>query len=224
MNTILHVIIYLIKVNDEKISNEITYENKRTYKNNINQFSDNIKINKGCKNNLIDEDKNLNSYNNKDTKNSLTDHTETANTQNPQASRNINKVLNDNINSKMTREEKFKCFLTKYSNRITTENDQLKTKASVKSIKAQEKCNLLHENSKIKNELSLVLFKKNNEVKIRKEMSECTFQPRTNSSEYIRINKELSCNEYIKKVDKMKNFYERSVNWKKVKIEKYRIT
>lgn len=101
-----------------------------------------------------------------------------------------------------------------------TENDQLKTKASVKSIKAKERCYLLHEKGKIKNEVSMLVFKKNSELKLMKEISECTFQPRTNSTEYLRTMKDISNNDYIKKAENIKNFYQRSVYWKKIKTEK----
>ena len=90
------------------------------------------------------------------------------------ASRNINKSLYDNIttNGKITREERFQRFLTKYSKGTITENEDTKTKNTVRSMKAQERCYLLHEKGKIKNEVSSLIFKKNNELRLMKELSE----------------------------------------------------
>ncbi len=150
-------------------------------------------------------------------------YTKSSNEFNTQGSRNVHKTLYENINTttKMTREEKFQTFLTKYSQNSMTETDDFKTKSNMRSIKAQERCFLLHEKSKIKNEVVSLIYEKNNELKMMKEMSECTFRPRTNSLEYLRTAKEITTNEYIKKSDDLKNQYERSTYWKKLKNEKY---
>jgi hypothetical protein len=150
-------------------------------------------------------------------------YTKSSNEINTQGSRNVQKTLYENIvtTTKMTREEKFQSFLTKYSQSSMTETEDLKTKSNMRSIKAQERCFLLHEKSKIKNEVVSLIYEKNNELKMMKEMSECTFRPRTNSLEYLRTAKEITTNEYIKKSDDLKNLYERSTFWKKIKNEKY---
>ena len=73
-----------------------------------------------------------------------------------------------------------------------------------------ERCHLLYEKGKIKNEVNKLMFVKNNEIKEKQELSECTFKPRTNSA------KNLFSRKVMSKIDeKEKNMYERSIYLKK---------
>jgi hypothetical protein len=45
------------------------------------------------------------------------------------------------------------------------------------------KYNMLYEKAKIKNEMVKLIYEKNNELKIKQELSECTFTPKINQRE-----------------------------------------
>ena len=126
---------------------------------------------------------------------------------NKQSSLDNSLILNEKSSevSKLTREEKFKMMLEKYA-------DSSPEKAPSKKIeKAKQRCNLLYEKGKIKNEVNKLINQKNSELREQKELSECTFKPRTNSSfKKSSVGKEFD----------EKGIYDRAINWKKRKIEK----
>lgn len=74
--------------------------------------------------------------------------------------------------------------------------------------KRVDRCHVLYEKGKMKNELYKIIQQKKIEEKEEKIVSECTFKPRTNSAG--------------RPVDRVsgKEFYDRTVNWKKQQMEK----
>jgi len=71
-----------------------------------------------------------------------------------------------------------------------------------------ERCHLLYEKGKIKNEVNKLIFLKNHEIKEKQQLSECTFLPRTNSARKIEVRKTQD------------KFYDRAIHWKKTKEER----
>jgi hypothetical protein len=72
----------------------------------------------------------------------------------------------------------------------------------------------MYENGKLKNQINKILFTKNEELKMKKEVSECTWKPKTN--EKIKSRNEKS-KLYFEKSNKL---IDRVVNWKKKKEQK----
>ena len=60
---------------------------------------------------------------------------------------------------------------------IEEENKILETQ---KKQNANERCHLLYEKGKIKNEVNKLIFQKNSELKEQQELSLCTFKPKLN--------------------------------------------
>jgi len=114
----------------------------------------------------------------------------------------VNEKTHDNEYKKLSREEKFKMMMEKYPE--DEQNNYVK-----KSKKAQERCCLLYEKGKIKHEVAKLINQKNSELKDQKEMSECTFKPKTN---LLKKN--------VKEEFEEKKIYDRAISWKKNKIEK----
>jgi hypothetical protein len=128
---------------------------------------------------------------------------------------------NKHQNSVKSRQEKFKELLTKvgqteediflnkgisneyhFSNGSGTHNNRM---ASEKRV---DRCHFLYEKGKMKSELNKINLQKKIEEKEEKIVSECTFQPRTSSA-----------GRPLEKISG-KEFYDRTVNWKKQQLEK----
>ena len=77
---------------------------------------------------------------------------------------------------------------------------------------ATERCYLLYEKGKIKNEVNRLMYQKNNELKEQKELSQCTFRPKTNTN-YRRADNVVVRNDNI-------DTYNRNIYWKSRNIEK----
>jgi hypothetical protein len=108
----------------------------------------------------------------------------------------------------MTREEKFRLMLEKYAE--NSPENVVSDKAE-KAEKALQRCYRLYEQGKIKNEVTRLINQKNMELREQKELSECTFKPKTN-----KLNRKSSVRDFEEN-----RIYDRAINWKKRKIEKY---
>jgi len=97
----------------------------------------------------------------------------------------------------------------------TMKNPQMSSMNSKMISKAKERCIMLYEKGKIKNELNKMIFQKNYEVRAYKELEECTFQPRTNSTEFLK--KRESITEYLRHNED--TFYQKNLYWKNLKNE-----
>lgn len=73
-----------------------------------------------------------------------------------------------------------------------------------KKKKAAERCYLLYEKGKIKNEVNRIMFLKNEELKVQNEMKDCTWKPQLN-----KINKQLE----HKLLSNGMKIYNRSIKW-----------
>lgn len=79
--------------------------------------------------------------------------------------------------------------------------------------KAHERCMILYEKAKIKNEVNKIMFLKNYEIKEQKELEECTFKPKINldimEDPYYNVQK-FETDDH----NPNKSLYDRSMNWK----------
>jgi hypothetical protein len=87
--------------------------------------------------------------------------------------------------------------------------DQSKQKSSVR-VNSQERCLLLYEKGKIKNEYMRLAHNNPNKLKEEKELKECTFKPKI----YSGLNRRNSAGNLEG------SFYDRTLNWKKMNQEK----
>jgi hypothetical protein len=94
------------------------------------------------------------------------------------------------------------------------DHNELKERESERKQKAIDRCLMMYENGKLKNEINKILFSKNEELKMKKEVSECTWKPKTN--EKIKNGNEKSKVYY----DKSVKLIDRVVKWKKKKEQK----
>ena len=76
-----------------------------------------------------------------------------------------------------------------------------------------ERCCLLYEKGKIKNEVNKLIIQKNFELKDKQLLSKCTFKPRINSVKTLSARKDSNKFAY--------NVYERNDNWMRNRNEKY---
>jgi hypothetical protein len=131
------------------------------------------------------------------------------------------------------REEKFNRLLQKYGNDdIKEEEIDEKEKQKIEEIRkkeeeerkrrkeAQDRCYMLYEKGKVKNEVSKLIFEKHHEMKVQSEMNYCTFKPKTNKK-----SEKMTANNIQKEIDgvmhkKSSQFYHKSVFWKSKKFEK----
>ena len=120
---------------------------------------------------------------------------------------NINEKSTFKDKNQMTREQKFKLMLEKYAE--SSPENVVGYKAE-KAEKALKRCYKLYEQGKIKNEVTRLINQKNMELREQKELSECTFKPKTN-----KFNRKSSVRDFEEK-----RIYDRAINWKKRKIEK----
>lgn len=82
---------------------------------------------------------------------------------------------------------------------------------------AAEKCFSLYENGKVKNEVNKLMAQKNEELKIQKELRECTFFPKTNVTDRYIGDKSVN-NQKTQKLES--NFHERIQNWQQKQAKK----
>jgi len=75
--------------------------------------------------------------------------------------------------------------------------------------RSQEKCHLLYEKGKIKNEFTRLAHQNTDKARDQAELKECTFRPR--------INRKTN-NKHSLSIEG--SFYDRSINWKKINQEK----
>jgi len=102
-----------------------------------------------------------------------------------------------------------------YDNEPKNENNQtIRAIEQEKQKSAVERCFLLYEKGKIKNEVNRLMFRKNSELKVKKELDDCTFKPKLNNN-YQKI----TTQKFSSKSDI--NTYKRNVYWKSRSIEKY---
>jgi len=133
--------------------------------------------------------------------------------------KNDQENINVNIKSTLTSlkkikpniEEKFRKLETKL---LETERTITNTSMNLgkKKNSSIDRCNLLYEKGKIKNEVNKLIIQKNYELKEKQLLSKCTFKPRVNSIKSITTNL---------KDTKRNSVYERNQYWKKNKQEKY---
>ena len=137
----------------------------------------------------------------------------------PKPKNNENNEQNIHTSSSSSRkikpnvEEKFRKLETKLqeTERTTTNTSLNMGKKKNSSI---ERCYLLYEKGKIKNEVNKLIIQKNFELKEKQMLSKCTFKPRTNSVKFLKTN--------IKESQRG-TLYERTEFWKKNKLDKYHI-
>ncbi len=98
-------------------------------------------------------------------------------------------------------------------NFISPEEEEYLRKEKKKKDEALERCMMLYERAKIKNEVNKIKFFKNMEIKENIELEGCSFHPLINE----RKNKQ---EENLKLVYKNTKIYDRSVQWKENKLHK----
>jgi len=76
-----------------------------------------------------------------------------------------------------------------------------------KKKKAIERCFILYERGKIKNEVNRIMYHKNEELKIQSELKKCTWKPHLN-----KLSKKLE--ENLKVLTKDTKIYNRAMTWK----------
>jgi len=91
-----------------------------------------------------------------------------------------------------------------------------KSNENVVKHNSPDRCKILYQHCKHKNEIFKQKLKVNNEEKDRKFLMECTFKPRTNSANPVKTDK--SHLNYNYKGEK--NMYKRTVNWKQQNLQK----
>jgi len=90
-----------------------------------------------------------------------------------------------------------------YNNNLEVDND-FKVLETQKKKNEYEKCYLLYEKAKIKNEVNRLMFEKHSELKERQELSECTFKPKLNKNIMQLNNQKQTINDT----------YKRNITWK----------
>jgi hypothetical protein len=78
------------------------------------------------------------------------------------------------------------------------------------------KFNMLYEKAKIKNEMIKLIQEKNNELKVKQELVECTFTPKINRKDKQDFNIQLTQNQ-------PDALYYRNINWNRQIKEKYKL-
>lgn len=98
-------------------------------------------------------------------------------------------------------------------NFISPEEEEYLRQQKKKKEEAIERCMMLYERAKIKNEVNKINFFKNIEIKENMELEECSFHPQINE----RKNKQ---EENLKLIYKNTKIYNRSLQWKENKQHK----
>jgi len=79
-------------------------------------------------------------------------------------------------------DEKYKNLLSKLGFDIL---ETERVKSNVREKQAIERCKLLYEKGKLKNEINKLKYLKNNEIRDKNIIKDCTFKPRTNSAKKL---------------------------------------
>lgn len=118
---------------------------------------------------------------------------------------NSNKIA-ENLSPK---QKKYMNLIQKYSfDHLWTKEDlALKQQEELKKKKSMERCYLLYEKGKIKNEVNRIMYHKNEELKVQNELKECTWKPKLNA-----MNKKME--ENLKIMTKDTKIYNRGIKWK----------
>jgi hypothetical protein len=95
----------------------------------------------------------------------------------------------------------------------TPEELEEKHQEELKQQKAIERCYMLYEKGKIKNEVNRIMYHKNEELKAQEDLKSCTWVPKTN-----KLNKKLE--ENLKIITKDTKIYNRAMKWKFKKNQK----
>ena len=136
--------------------------------------------------------------------------------------KNLNSNSNINVNNKgkvknssTSVKEKMIHLISVYDNEPKNEdNIEIKQIEHEKQKNAVERCFLLYEKGKIKNEVNRLMYRKNSELKVKQELDSCTFKPKLNTN-YRQI-----VNQNQMYVGTHNNAYNRSIYWKGRRIEK----
>ncbi len=107
------------------------------------------------------------------------------------------------------RKDKYLHLIKKYElgTQVTLEEKQAKRELEMKKKKSLERCYILYEKGKIKNEVNRIMYHKMEELKMQSELKECTWRPRLN-----KISKQLEDN--LKVIIKDTKIYNRTIQWK----------
>jgi hypothetical protein len=126
--------------------------------------------------------------------------------------RESNRYRNANRSVDLTElEEYYKKY--EMENFISPEEEEYLRQQKIKKEEALERCMMLYERAKIKNEVNKINFFKNIEIKESIEFEECTFKPQINE----RKNKQ---EENLKLIYKNTKIYNRNLQWKENKQHK----
>ena len=175
----------------ENNNNNYNYNNTRNTNNNMNVNS----YGNNNNNNYNNNNSNIRQNNFQETKQSRNNNTRDSN-------RSANHSLMNDLYNKYEIEEF-----------ISPEQEEKNRLKKQKEAEAMERCMMLYERAKIKNEVNKINFFKNLEIKDNMELDGCTFTPQINE----RKNKQ---EENLKLVYKNTNIYNRSLQWKENKHNK----
>jgi len=172
---------------------------------NENKFNDHKNKNKNYNNSNNLSDKKYNNDNNNYNDDDIIE--ENQNSDNDKAYINnevhtFNESGNGNANNE-TQVTKIQQLIEEYDDQ---ENDISKILDSQKKKSANERCYLLYNKGKIKNEVNRLMFKKNSELKEKQELSQCTFKPKLNVIKKV---------DYQNQIGRLEDdTYKRNVTWK----------
>jgi hypothetical protein len=109
----------------------------------------------------------------------------------------------------MTKSNGFKNLVDKYNFEHLWSPDEVEAKQQEeqRKKKSMERCFILYERGKIKNEVNRIMYHKNEELKIQGELQNCTWKPQLN-----KVSKKLEDN--IKLLTKDTKIYNRAMTWK----------
>lgn len=99
--------------------------------------------------------------------------------------------------------------------KFNIEEEQILT-TEAKKQNENLKFNMLYEKAKIKNEMIKLIHEKNNQLKIKQELVECTFTPKINRKENKNNVVQMSQNQ-------PDGLYYRNINWNRQIKEKYKL-
>ncbi len=94
-----------------------------------------------------------------------------------------------------------------YNHTTTNERFDTKYQETQRKKMANERCCILYEKGKIKNEVNRLMYKKNCDLKEEQELSRCTFKPKLNRN----LKKNL---ESLKIKTREDDTYHRNITWK----------
>jgi hypothetical protein len=127
-------------------------------------------------------------------------------------------------------EEKYKHLITKYEEtEIIQTEEQLLTQEKqrrkevqeeIRKQEAQERCLLLYEKGKIKNEVNKLLYEKNYDRKAQDELSRCTFKPFVLPPKNKLSTQNIQETKMTKSNKRASSIYNRNINWAKATNEK----